>query len=185
MSTRSTTGEGLAPRRSPQWGWVAASGVVGILIGVLALFFPGVTILSAALFLGIGLVVQGIVEIAAAIGAGAGAAGRGWLVAFGVLALAAGVLVLFVPGSGVLVLVWGLILWFTVAGVNDLVAAASIREHRGWNIAMGIISLLAALVLLFSPGTAVGVIALIIALGFILRGGAAVGLALAMRRSAP
>jgi uncharacterized membrane protein HdeD (DUF308 family) len=169
MSTRTTTG-GLAPRTSPQWGWVAASGVIGILIGVLALFFPGVTILSAALFLGIGLVVQGIVEIAAAIRAGAGAAGRGWLVAFGVLALAAGVLVLFVPGTGVLVLVWGLILWFAVAGVNDLVAAASAREHRGWNIAMGIISLVAALVLLFSPGTAVGVIALFIALGFILRG---------------
>jgi uncharacterized membrane protein HdeD (DUF308 family) len=68
--------------------------------------------------------------------------------------------------------------------VNDLVAAASAREHRGWNIAMGIISLVAALVLLFSPGTAVGVIALFIALGFILRGGVAVGLALSMRRSA-
>jgi uncharacterized membrane protein HdeD (DUF308 family) len=183
MSTRTTTG-GLAPRTSPQWGWVAASGAIGILIGVLALFFPGVTILSAALFLGIGLVVQGIVEIAAAIRGGAGTTGRGWLVAFGVLALAAGVLVLFVPSTGVLVLVWGLILWFAVAGVNDLVAAASAREHRGWNIAMGIISLVAALVLLFSPGTAVGVIALFIALGFILRGGVAVGLALSMRRSA-
>jgi uncharacterized membrane protein HdeD (DUF308 family) len=184
MSTRTPTGEGLAPRTSPQWGWVAASGVVGILIGVLALFFPGVTILSAAIFLGIGLVIQGIVEIAAAIRGGAGTAGRGWLVAFGVLALVAGVLVLFVPGTGVLVLVWGVILWFAIAGVNDLVAAASTREHRGWNIAMGIISLVAALVLLFSPGTAVGVLALFIALGFILRGGAAVGLAMAMRRSA-
>lgn len=184
MSTRSPTGEGLAPRTSPQWGWVAASGVVGILIGVLALFFPGVTILSAAIFLGIGLVIQGIVEITAAIRGGAGTAGRGWLVAFGVLALVAGVLVLFVPGTGVVVLVWGVILWFAIAGVNDLVAAASTREHRGWNIAMGIISLLAALVLLFSPGTAVGVLALFIALGFILRGGAAVGLAMAMRRSA-
>jgi uncharacterized membrane protein HdeD (DUF308 family) len=184
MSTRTPTGEGLAPRTSPQWGWVAASGVVGILIGVLALFFPGVTILSAAIFLGIGLVIQGIVEIAAAIRGGAGTAGRGWLAAFGVLALVAGVLVLFVPGTGVLVLVWGVILWFAIAGVNDLVAAASTREHRGWNIAMGIISLVAALVLLFSPGTAVGVLALFIALGFILRGGAAVGLAMAMRRSA-
>ena len=54
MSTRTTTG-GIAPRTSPQWGWVAASGVIGILIGVLALFFPGVTILSAASF-GIGVI---------------------------------------------------------------------------------------------------------------------------------
>jgi len=184
MSTRSA-GEGLAPRTSPQWGWLLASGIIGIIVGIIALFFPGATILAAAVFLGIGLIVQGILEIAAAIRAGAGATGRGWLVAFGVLALVAGVLVLFRPGTGVIVLVWGLILWFVIAGVNDLVAAASAREHRGWNIAMGVISLIAALILLFSPATAVGVLALVIALGFILRGGLAIGLALTMRRSAP
>jgi uncharacterized membrane protein HdeD (DUF308 family) len=182
MSTRAA-GEGLAPRTSPQWGWLAASGVIGILVGVVALFFPGATILTAAVFLGIGLVVQGIIEIAAAIRGGAGTIGRGWLVAFGVLALVAGVLVLFRPGAGVVILVWGLILWFVIAGVNDLVAAASIREHRGWNVAMGILSLIVALALLFSPGTAVGLLALFIALGFILRG--ALALALTMRRSAP
>jgi uncharacterized membrane protein HdeD (DUF308 family) len=49
---------------------------------------------------------------------------------------------------------------------------------------MGIVSLIAALALLFSPATAVGVLALFISLGFILRGGAALGLAMAMRRSA-
>jgi len=184
MATQST-GAGLAPRTSPQWGWLAASGVVGILVGVLALFYPGATIVAAAVFLGIGLIVQGIVEIAAAIRAGAGATGRGWLVAFGVLALVAGVLVLLRPGTGIVVLVWGLILWFVIAGVNDLVAAASTREHRGWNIAMGILSLVVALALLFSPGTAVGVIALFIALGFIFRGALALGLALSLRRSAP
>jgi uncharacterized membrane protein HdeD (DUF308 family) len=63
-------------------------------------------------------------------------------------------------------------------------AAASTREHRGWNVAMGIVSLIAALALLFSPATAVGVLALFISLGCILRGGAALGLAMAMRRSA-
>jgi uncharacterized membrane protein HdeD (DUF308 family) len=183
MSTQSA-GEGLAPRTSPQWGWILASGIVGIIIGVLVLFFPGAAIISAAVILGIGLVVQGIVEIVAAIRAGAGAAGRGWLVAFGVLALFAGILVLFVPGSGVVVLVWGVILWFAVAGVNDLVAAASTREHRGWNIAMGVLSLIVALSLLVSPGTAVGLLAVFIALGFILRGAVAIGLAMAMRRSA-
>jgi uncharacterized membrane protein HdeD (DUF308 family) len=174
----------FAARTTDQWGWLAAAGVLGIVVGVIALFFPGATILTAAVFLGIALVVQGIVEITAAIRAGAGATGRGWLVAFGVLALVAGVLVVFNPGGGILVMVWGLILWFVIAGVNDLTAAFSSREHRGWNITMGIISLLAAILLLFSPGTAVGVLALFIALGFIFRGVAEVGLALTMRRGA-
>ena len=185
MSTRSTSSTGaFAERTADQWGWLAAAGVLGIVVGVIALFFPGATILTAAVLLGIVLVVQGVAEIVAAVRSGPGAAGRGWLVAFGVLVLVAGVLVLFNPGGGVLVMVWGLILWFVLAGVNDLAAAFSGREHRGWNITMGIIALLAALVLLFSPGTAVGVLALVIALGFIFRGAAELGLALALRRTA-
>jgi uncharacterized membrane protein HdeD (DUF308 family) len=185
MTTRANPSNSAFAERSPtQWGWLAAAGVVGVLVGVIALFFPGVTILTAAVFLGLALVVQGIVEIVAALRAGPGATGRGWLVAFGVLALVAGVLVVFNPGGGILVMVWGLILWFLVAGINDLIAAFSSREHRGWNITMGIISLIAALVLLFSPGTAVGVLALFIALGFIFRGAAEIGLALTLRRSA-
>jgi uncharacterized membrane protein HdeD (DUF308 family) len=185
VSTRTNpAGGAFAGRSSASWGWLAAAGVLSVIVGVIALFFPGATILTAAIFLGIVLIVQGIAEIAAAVRAGPGAAGRGWLVAFGVLVLVAGVLVLFNPGGGILVMVWGLILWFVVAGVNDLVAAYSSREHRGWNIAMGIISLLAAVLLIFSPGTAVGVLALFIALAFIFRGAAEIGLALTMRRTA-
>ena len=185
MSTRSAnTGRPFAARRPEQWGWLAVAGVIGIAVGVIALFFPGLAILTAAVFLGVGLVVQGVIEIGAALRAGAGATGRGWLLAFGVFALVAGVLVVFNPGGGILVMVLGLILWFAMAGVNDLVAAGSTPEHRGWNITMGIVSLLAALFLLFSPGTAVGVLALFVALGFVFRGGAELGLALTMRSAA-
>ena len=184
MSMRSARAGGLVGRDSQQWGWVAASGVLGIVLGVVALFYPGLAILTAAVLLGIGLVVQGVLEIGVAVRAGTGAPGRGWLLAFGVLALVAGILVIFQPGGGVLVLAWGLILWFLVAGVNDLIAAFSTAEHRAWNIGLGVLSLLVAFLLLVSPGTAVGTLALFIALGFLFRGGAALGLALAMRRVA-
>lgn len=180
MAMGTTTG--MVGRTSGQWGWLAASGVIGLILGVFALFFPGAALLYVAFLLGIGLVVQGVIEIVAAIRAGTGATGRGWLVAFGVLALVAGILVLSSPGAGILVLAWGLILWFFIVGIHDLIAAFSTPEHRGWNIALGIISVLAALILLFSPGTAVGVIALFVALGFLFRGGADLGLALTMRR---
>ncbi len=182
MSMRSA--EGMVSRSSGQWGWLAASGVLGLVLGVVALFFPGAALIYAALLLGIGLIAQGVMEIAAAVRAGTGTTGRGWLIAFGILALVAGILVLIAPGAGILVLAWGLTLWFFVVGVHDLIVAASTREHRGWNIALGAISILAALVLLFSPETAVGVIALFVALGFLFRGGADLGLALTMRRNA-
>ncbi|HSK58797.1 MAG TPA: DUF308 domain-containing protein [Actinomycetospora sp.] len=175
---------GIGVRRAESgWGWVLASGILGLLLGVFALFFPGLAILGAAIALGIGLIVQGALEIGVAWRAGTGSTGRGWLVAFGVLVLVAGILVLFRPGGGILVLTWGLILWFVIAGVHDLIVAASQREHRVWNIVLGVLSLLVALVLLVSPGTAVGVLALFIALGFLFRGAMDVGLALSMRRT--
>jgi uncharacterized membrane protein HdeD (DUF308 family) len=175
---------GLGVRRAESgWGWVLASGILGLLLGVFALFFPGLAILGAAIALGIGLIVQGALQIGVAWRAGTGSTGRGWLVAFGVLILVAGILVLFRPGGGILVLTWGLILWFVIAGVHDLIVATSQREHRIWNIVLGVLSLVVAFVLLVSPGTAVGVLALFIALGFLFRGAMEVGLALSMRRT--
>lgn len=180
-----TAASGMAVRReSTGWGWVMASGVLGVLIGIVALLYPGAAIIGAAFVLGIGLIVQGIIEIVAAFRAETGTAGRGWLGAFGVIALIAGILVVFRPGGGVLVLVWGLILWFLFAGINDLIVAGSQREHRGWNITLGVLGILAAIVLIASPGTAIGLIAVFIALGFLLRGGADIGLSLSMRKSA-
>ena len=181
--TSATSGASVR-RASSGWGWIMASGVIGIFVGVLALLFPIVTVIFAAIVLGIGLLVQGILEIGVAWRAETGSTGRGWLAAFGILALVAGILVLFRPGAGVVALAWGLILWFVIIGVHDLLVAGSEREHRTWNIVLGILSLIVALILLFSPSTAVGTIAVIVALGFLLRGAADVGLALSMRRSA-
>jgi uncharacterized membrane protein HdeD (DUF308 family) len=181
--TSATSGPGVR-RSSSGWGWIMAAGLLGLLLGVLVLFFPAAGILGAAIALGIGLIIQGALEIGVAWRAETGSTGRGWLAAFGVLVLVAGVLVLFHPGGGVLVLIWGLILWFVIAGIHDLLVAGSEREHRAWNIVLGVLSLIVAFILLVAPGTAVGLLALMVALGFLVRGALGVGLALSMRRSA-
>lgn len=180
--TTGTSASGFVARSADQWPLLAVTGVLGILLGVVALFFPGFAIATVAVLLGIGLFVQGILEIVAAIRAGTGTPGRGWLIAFGVLALVAGIIVVIQPGTGVLIMVWGMILWFLVAGVHDLLAAGS-SGHRVWSIVLGVLSIVVGLILLFSPLDAVGVLALFIAIGFLFRGGADLGLALAMRRA--
>jgi uncharacterized membrane protein HdeD (DUF308 family) len=48
----------------------------------------------------------------------------------------AGFLVLFHPGGRVLVLAWGIVLWFVIAGIHDLVVAFQ-RKHRAWNLVLG------------------------------------------------
>jgi len=166
-----------------RWPWLVVDGVLGIIAGIIALAFPGATVVALAIVLGVVLLVQGIVEITAALRLGHGRPGRWWIGAFGVVMVLAGILVLAAPGAGVAVLVIGLLLWFVISGVNDLFVASVSRDHRGWNIAMGVLALLAAVFLLFSPGAAVYTIAFLAGLGFLLRGGAAIGLGLSLRRS--
>jgi uncharacterized membrane protein HdeD (DUF308 family) len=172
---------GLGVRReSSGWGWILASGILGLVVGVIALFNLGATIVFAAIFFGI---VLGALEIGAAWRGDTGSTGRGWLVVFGVLALVAGFIVLVLPGAGIVALAWGLFLWFLIAGVHDLLVGFTEREHRGWNLALGALGVVVALVFLFSPGTAVWTIAVMVALGFLFRGAMDVGLALSMRRT--
>lgn len=166
-----------------RWGWILADGILVVIVGLFALAFPGATVLLLALFLGIGLLISGIIEITAALRVQHGAPGRWWVVIFGVITALAGIFVIFRPGAGVAILVVGLLLWFLFAGINDLFVAARSSEHRGWNIAMGVLALLAFVILLFDIAAALGTIALLAGFGFLLRGATEIGLALSLRRS--
>jgi uncharacterized membrane protein HdeD (DUF308 family) len=178
--TSSTIGP---PEIARRWGWILADGILAVIVGLFALVFPGATLLLLALFLGFGLLLSGIIETTAALRVQHGAPGRWWVVIFGVITVLAGIFVIFRPVAGVVILIVGLLLWFLFAGINDLFVAARSTEHRGWNIAMGVLALLAFLFLLFNLAAAAGTVALLAGLGFLLRGASEIGLALSLRRS--
>lgn len=169
-------------REARYWGWLVASGVIGIIAGVLAVVYPGITILVLALLLGAGLLIQGVLEVTAGIRAQSGQRGRVWMIVFGVLTAVAGLICLFSPGVGIFTLLFGLALWFLVAGITDLALAFSTPEHRGWNIALGILGIIAAITVIALPGVAIGTVALIAGIGFVLRGALDIGLGLTMRK---
>jgi len=52
--------------RPEGWGWLLAGGVASLVIGVMAIVWPGVTVLALALLLGIRMIVFGAAEIASA-----------------------------------------------------------------------------------------------------------------------
>jgi uncharacterized membrane protein HdeD (DUF308 family) len=143
--------------------------------------YPDATVLVLALVLGIGLAVSGAIQIGAAAAAPRGSRGRGWAVLLGLLSTFAGVLCLFSPGVGVLALVFGAALWFAVVGVDDLKREAGTSDDRAWNIALGVLSLLAAVLLLGNPGVAVDTIALLAGITLIIRGALVIALAARMR----
>ena len=73
--------------------------------------------------------------------------GGGYLIAYGLLSVAAWLLLLLFPLSGALTLTPLATEWVLVCGGRELVAGASLRWHRALMLALGIVAIvLAALV---------------------------------------
>ena len=56
----------LANRDSPNRGWTGFMGVLSILAGIVVLAYPGISLVTLALVLGVWLIIYGVMEIAAA-----------------------------------------------------------------------------------------------------------------------
>ena len=116
---------GVETRGSRRW-WYVLAGVVGVIAGVAAAFWPELTALVLVVWAGAWAVVTGVLEIAAAVrGEGSGR----WLMALsGVLSVVAGLLIFLWPGIGALALATVLGIYALVAGVFLLWAAWQARR---------------------------------------------------------
>lgn len=116
---------GLEARGSRRW-WYVLAGVVGVIAGVAAAFWPGVTVLVLVLWAGAWACATGVLEIAAAVrDKGSGR----WLMALaGALSVVAGLLILIWPGIGALAMATVLGIYALAAGVSFLWAAWQLRR---------------------------------------------------------
>ena len=134
-----------------------ALGLGTVALGLVALFWPGVTLVVVAIVFGVHLIIHGALRIASAV---VSQTSQGWLRAVefvvGVLVLLAGLLCLrnpFVSLLGVAVLIsFG---WIVI-GIMELLAVASrdVPGSRWLHALAGIVSIVGALVVLFWPGLA-------------------------------
>jgi uncharacterized membrane protein HdeD (DUF308 family) len=116
---------GVGARGGRRWLYVLA-GIVGVIAGLAAALWPGVTVLVLVLWAGAWAVITGVLEIAAVVrGEGSGR----WLMALaGVLSVVAGLLILIWPGIGALALATVLGIYALVAGVSLIWAAWQVRR---------------------------------------------------------
>ena len=183
---------------SRYWWMIALRGLLVLLFGLAAIFWPGVTLTVLVLWIGAGFLVNGAFVLGAAI-VGRDVQGRGWLLLDGLLGIAAGVLTFLYPGITGLVLLWLVAGWAIVSGVLQIAAAVQFRKViRGeWMLALaGALAIAFGVLLIARPGAGLVTLALLIgwfaifdgvvliALGFRLRGLASVlgGEPLAARR---
>jgi uncharacterized membrane protein HdeD (DUF308 family) len=131
------------------WWAVAIRGVLGILFGLIALIFPGPTMLSLVILFAAYLLVDGIFAIIAAVRAARRNERWGMLTFAGIANIVTAIIAVLWPGLTVLAFVLIMAAWSIVTGGLMLAAAFRLNiEHGRWWLVLGGFSSLAFGVLL-------------------------------------
>lgn len=140
------------------WKSTLLSGILTLALGVVVLAWPGKSILVAAVAFGVYLLITGIAQVAFAFSLHVSAGGRVLLFISGAAALVLAFLAFRHFGKGdEATAVYLLAIWigigFIFRGVATTVSAISdpTLPGRGWEIFLGVMSLLAGMIMLGSP----------------------------------
>jgi uncharacterized membrane protein HdeD (DUF308 family) len=106
---------------------LALLGVLSLIVGLYALRHVLLTIAALALLLGIFWIVNGAVEVFAAL-SHRGMQGRGWTIFMGLLSVVAGVAVLVYPAISLVTLAVVLGFWLLVYGIMEIMVAFWLRS---------------------------------------------------------
>jgi uncharacterized membrane protein HdeD (DUF308 family) len=164
------------------------SGLLAVILGITVLAWPGISILVAAILFGAYLLVTGISQVIMAFSLHVSAGGRVMLFISGAAALILAVLAFrhFGEGYAVLLLAIWIGVGFVFRGVATTVAAVSdpTLPARGWNIFIGLISLIAGVVVMASPFESILTLAIVVGVWLIVIGVFEVVSAFGIRKAA-
>jgi len=166
-----------APKLLPHlWKSTLLSGILAAALGVLVLVLPGNSILAAAVLFGLYLLVTGAAQVLFAFSLHVSAGGRVLLFISGAASLILAVLAFRHFGSDPITAILLLAIWigvgFIFRGVATSISAIS-DPHlpgRGWQIALGLISLLAGVVMIGSPLESIAILTEIVGIWLIVIG---------------
>ncbi len=150
------------------WWVYAAAGVAAILFGLVALFFPGLTLALFILFFGIFAIVDGVINLIdmfRRIGER-----RTWWpqLVIGIVGIAAGLFVFAYPGITALILLYVIAFWAIFVGMLEIFA--SFATGQLLLFAVGLLSALFGFILLANPGRGALALVMVIGIFWIVRG---------------
>lgn len=154
------------------WKSVLLTGILSVILGGMVLKWPDQTIVLAAIFFGAYLLVTGISQVFHAFTLHLSGGGRALLFISGAASLVLAVLCFKSIANSVLLLAIWIGIGFIFRGVAE--AATAIGEPgtpgRGWQIFLGIITLLAGIVVMAAPITSLATLTLVVGIWLIILG---------------
>ena len=136
-STHAQTGPGLhlagptlLHALAQNWWLLLLRGVAAIAFGILAFFWPGLTLLTLTFLWGAYMLSDGILDLWAAISGKADEIlPRWWLALAGIVSILSGLLAFFWPGMTALVLLMFIAGWAIIVGVLQIWGAIQLRKE--------------------------------------------------------
>lgn len=134
------------------WG---LAGILFLLAGIYCLCNPDVGLLSLSLYLGIVMLISGIIDIVVFAVSSRYAAGAGWFLADGILTVLLSLFLLFNQTFIVLSLPFLFAMWLLFSGINQFVHSFDLRQLGvrgwGWLTALGVVLAVVGFFSLFNP----------------------------------
>lgn len=113
-----------------RWWVEAVLGVLGIVAGILAFFYPGLTALTLLLIIGAWAILHGIIEIAAAIQLRKVIANEWALILAGVCSIIFGIILFARPRIGALAVVWIIGFYALILGIILVMLSFRVKRHQ-------------------------------------------------------
>jgi uncharacterized membrane protein HdeD (DUF308 family) len=163
--------EGTLAAIARHWGVLLFLGITSLIVGIIAVIWPGKTILVVAVLLAIWLIVTGIFQIIRGFSRGLSGGMRALLFISGALSLILGLIAILggvFQAAEILAIFVGIA--FLFRGFGSLFLAGEQKDGRGWNIFGGILMLIGGFVVLGWPAITLVALAWVIGIWLIVGG---------------
>lgn len=134
------------------WWVLLFAGILSLIVGVVALVWPGKTVVVVAFVFAIWLIVSGIFSLVRGFAHGLTGGMRALFIITGILSLVLGIFAIRGEFQELYILSLFIGIGFLFRGFATLFLGFESKESRGWNIFFGIVMLIGGVVVLVWPG---------------------------------
>jgi uncharacterized membrane protein HdeD (DUF308 family) len=152
------------------WGLIVLLGVLSVILGLLAIAYPGATIVTVSIFFAAWLFVSGIFYLISSFTRDGDTGSRVLSAILGVLSIIVGWALLRTPFQSVEVFIFVIGIFFLIQGVMTFIGAFARKAGRNWGIASGILGIIAGLIVLTYPISSAVTLALIAGIWLVILG---------------